>query len=399
MELTPERLPAQLAAEPLRPAYLVAGPEPLRVLEAADAVRVQARAEGIDEREVFEADARDFDWDTLASTFRAPSLFATRRLVELRLPTAKPGKDGAEAIAEFCREPPQDVVLLVTGGEWSRQHGGKWSEAIARIGHVVVAWQVKPHELPDWIERRLRARGLVAQRDAVERLAERVEGNLLAAAQEIDKLALLLKNNPVARSATTTPPLPPGEGKGRGRPDVEEPASAPRGATIASREDAASMAQDGILTADMMDALVADAARFDVFRLVDAAMNGQGAQVSRMLAGLRAEGDAVPALLGMVVMELQRGAALARVQARGGNLGAEFKAQRIWESKQAAYRRALQRHPAARWERFVVEAGQVDRIAKGRAPGDAWQRLERLLLAVAERTASGLVPQSPSAAG
>ena len=341
MELTPARLATQLAAEPLRPAYLIAGPEPLLVLEAADAVRAAARAQGIAEREVFDADGRDFDWDTLEATFRAPSLFASRRLVELRLPTAKPGKDGSEAIVGFCADPPPDVILLITGGEWSKQHAGKWSDAVARVGHVVIAWAIKSHDLPDWIERRLQSKGLRAEREAVQRLADRIEGNLLAAAQEIDKLVLLSD-----------------------------------GETI----DAA-----------RMDSLVADAARFDVFRLVDAAMNGQGAQVSRMLAGLRAEGEAVPALLGMVVMELQRAAALARVQARGGNLANEFKAQRVWESKQAIFRRALQRHAAPRWERFVSEAGKVDRIAKGRAPGDAWLALERLLLAVAEPKALRLL--------
>jgi len=341
MELTPARLATQLAAEPLRPAYLIAGPEPLLVLEAADAVRAAARAQGIAEREVFDADGRDFDWNTLEATFRAPSLFASRRLVELRLPTAKPGKDGSEAIVGFCADPPPDVILLITGGEWSKQHAGKWSDAVSRVGHVVIAWAIKSHDLPDWIERRLQSKGLRAEREAVQRLADRIEGNLLAAAQEIDKLVLLSD-----------------------------------GETI----DAA-----------RMDSLVADAARFDVFRLVDAAMNGQGAQVSRMLAGLRAEGEAVPALLGMVVMELQRAAALARVQARGGNLANEFKAQRVWESKQAIFRRALQRHAAPRWERFVSEAGKVDRIAKGRAPGDAWLALERLLLAVAEPKALRLL--------
>jgi DNA polymerase-3 subunit delta len=110
-----------------------------------------------------------------------------------------------------------------------------------------------------------------------------------------------------------------------------------------------------------------------------------------MLAGLRAEGEAVPALLGMVVKELQRTAAVARVQARGGNLAADFKAEQIWESRQAAYRRALARHPAPRWERFEAEAGLVDRMAKGRAAGDAWIALERLLLAVAEARAQALL--------
>jgi len=140
-----------------------------------------------------------------------------------------------------------------------------------------------------------------------------------------------------------------------------------------------------------MQSLVADAARFDVFRLIEGALNGQGAQAVRMLAGLRAEGEAVPALMGMVVMELQRMAVLARVKARGGNLGAEFKAQRIWDAREAAYRRALERHPPGRWERFVAAAGEVDRVAKGRGDGDAWRLLERLLLAVADARAVPLL--------
>ena len=350
MDLKLDRLASQLGAEPLRPAYLIAGPEPLLVLEAADAVRAAARVQGITEREVFDAEGqREPDWAALESTFRAPSLFASRRLVELRLPTGKPGTEGAKVIAEFCADPPADVTLLVTAGDWSMKHGGKWSEAIARAGHVVVAWTVKPHELVDWIERRLRAKGVRADREAVQRLAERVEGNLLAAAQEIDKLVLL------------------GIGS-----------------------------DGGVLDAARMGALVADAARFDVFRLVDAAMNGQGAQVSRMLEGLRAEGEVVPALLGMIVKELQVAAALAQVQARNGNLASEFKVQRIWDSKQAMYRRALQRHDAGRWQRFVAEAGKVDRIAKGRArvgaePADPWLALERLLLAVADSKALRLL--------
>ena len=341
MELSPERLTAQLDGEPLRPVYLIAGSEPLSVLEAADAVRAQARAQGYAEREVFDADGRDFDWDALAMSFRAPSLFSSQRLIELRLPTAKPGKEGAEVIADYCAQPPGDVALLITGGDWSRQHGGKWSEAVARAGHLVVAWPVRPDQMAGWVETRLRRKGVQADRDAVQRLVERVEGNLLAAAQEIDKLALLADGKPI---------------------------------------DAA-----------RMESLVADAARFDVFRLIDAAMNGHGVRVSRMLAGLRAEGEAVPALMGMVVKELLLVAALARVQARGGNLAAEFKAQRVWDSKQATYRRALQRHAAPHWERFVVEAGRIDRIAKGRAAGDAWQVLERLLLVVSDAKARPLL--------
>lgn len=143
MELKPERLAAQLGAEPLRPAYLVAGAETLLVLEAADAIRARARDCGYGEREVFDADGRDFDWNTLDASFRAPSLFSAQRLIELRLPTGRPGKEGAEVIAGYCAAAaqaardgagPPEIVLLVTAREWSRQHGGRWSEAIAGVG-------------------------------------------------------------------------------------------------------------------------------------------------------------------------------------------------------------------------------------------------------------------------
>ncbi|TXH63741.1 MAG: DNA polymerase III subunit delta, partial [Thermomonas sp.] len=218
--------------------------------------------------------------------------------------------------------------------------------AIGRAGHACIAWQVKPHELGGWIDRRLRSRGVKATPDAVARLTQRIEGNLLAAAQEVDKLALLMQ--------------------GDGSPKL--------------------------LDADTMEALVADSARFDVFRLLDAALNGQAAQVSRMLAGLRAEGEAVPALMGMVVKELQTVAALARAR----NFAAECKALRIWDSKQAVYKRALGKHPPERWQRFLAEAGRVDRIAKGRVrigeeSPDAWLQLERLLLAMADKGATRLL--------
>jgi DNA polymerase-3 subunit delta len=342
MELKPEQLASRSATDPLYPVYLIAGPEMLRVLEAADAVRAQARAQGIGEREVFDADGRDFDWNTLDASFNAPSLFSARRLIEVRLPSGKPGKEGAEVISAFCANPAPDVILLITAGEWSKAHQGKWADAIARVGAIAIAWSIKPHELSGWIESRLRAKGLRADRTAVQVLADRVEGNLLAAAQEIDKLVLLA------------------EGK--------------------------------MLDAATMESLVADAARYDVFRLTDAMLAGQADHVSRMLAGLRAEGDVVAGLMPMVVKELLRTAALARVQARGGNLGAEMKAQGIWETKQAPFKRALQRHASpARWDRFVAEASRIDRIAKGRGDGDAWVAMERLLLAVADAKAVRLL--------
>ena len=171
MELKPEQLAARGTTEPLYPVYLIAGPETLRVLEAADAVRAQARAQGIGEREVFDADGRDFDWGQLEASFNAPSLFSARRQMEVRLPGGKPGKEGAEVISAFCANPPPDVVLLITAGEWGKAYQGKWSDAIARVGVVAVAWAIKPHELPGWIESRLRSKGLRADRGFGEQRA------------------------------------------------------------------------------------------------------------------------------------------------------------------------------------------------------------------------------------
>lgn len=344
MELNADRLSATLSKEPLRPVYLIAGSEPLLVLEAADAVRAAARAQGMGEREVHDMEGRDADWGALESSIHAPSLFSSQRLIELRLPTGKPGGEGAKLIAGFCANPPPDVVLLIVASEWSKSHAGKWSEAVAKAGHLVTIWPVKPHELGSWIGQRLRSRGLKTTPDAVAQLAQRVEGNLLAAAQEIDKLALLLQG------------------------------------------------ETAVIDAARMADLVADSARFDVFRLTDAALNGQPVQVARVLAGLRAEGEAIPALMGMVVRELTLVAQLAKAR----NFAAECKTLRIWDSKQAVYKRALARHAPERWERLLVEAGRVDRIAKGRVrPGkesfDAWLQLERLLLAVAEKSALRLL--------
>lgn len=255
MELRPEQLARQLEAGTLHPAYLIAGPETLQVLEAADAVRAQARAQGFAEREVFEADGRSFDWSALESSLGAPSLFASRRIIEVRLPTAKPGKEGSAVLSAFCADPPPDVLLLVTGGEWSKKHAGKWSEAINRIGCVVIAWALRPDQLPAWIEQRLRSRGVSADRDAAQLLCDRVEGNLLAAAQEIEKLKLFCDG--------------------------------------------------GQLDLETVQQAVADSARFDVFSLSDALLQGNAQHALRILQGLRGEGVEAPVILWAVSREVR----------------------------------------------------------------------------------------------
>jgi DNA polymerase-3 subunit delta len=223
---------------------------------------------------------------------------------------------------------------MITTQEWAKKSAGKWTEAIARVGHFVTVWAVKPNELNEWLEKRLRSRGLSAEPAALQLLADRIEGNLLAAAQEVEKLALLA----------------PG-----------------------CRLDAA-----------QMERLVADSSRFDVFKLVDSALAGEVSRCARMLRSLRGEGEQVPGLVPILAMELLKLTNLARVVDRGGNVASAMNEARIWDVRQAVYRRALARHPAGRWEEMVAEAGRIDLMAKGRLSGDAWLALERLLTAIAE---------------
>ena len=345
MELRPDRLERQLAGEPLRPVYLVAGAEPLLVQEAADAIRARARDEGYGEREVFDVEG-SFDWNDLTVSLVSPSLFSPRRLIELRMASPRPGVEGAKVLSDYCARTPPDTVLLVVAQDWNRKMAGKWTEAIAAAGHLVPVWPLKPHELGEWLERRLRKRGLVATPDALRRLADRVEGNLLAAAQEIDKLALAI-----------------GPSSG--------PASEP-------------------IDAAQMERLVADSSRFDVFRLIDTALAGEAARAVRMLAALRAEGDQVAGLMPMVAKEVLALATIARAAERSGVVSA-MRAAQVWESKQPLYRRALARHPPSRWETFAAECGRIDRTAKGRGDGDEWRLLERLLVALADGRARTLL--------
>lgn len=320
----------QLAAGELKPVYLLAGEEHLLLLEAADALRARARELGYVEREVFDAEA-NFDWNQLAQSASAMSLFATRKLIDLRMPTGKPGKDGSAAIIEYCENPPPDTVLLITATQWSKAHETSWVAAVEKVGTFVPLWPLKPNELPDWIAQRMASRGLKPTRDAIDALVERVEGNLLAAAQEIDKLALLQGDKP--------------------------------------------------LDAETLEDLVADSARFDVFKLADAALAGDSARALRILAGLRAEGEQVVGLLGWLLNQLQL---LARLSNARGNQAAAFKAERIWPAREAIYKKALSRADRAHWDACLIQAGRVDRIGKGRGSGDAWLELERLLVAIAQ---------------
>jgi DNA polymerase-3 subunit delta len=335
MSLTLAQFHKQIAGAELRPVYLLAGEEHLLLLEAADALRARARELGYVEREVLDADG-SFDWSDLTMAAASMSLFATRRVIDLRLPGGRPGKDGSAAIIKYCDQPAPDTVLLISCTQWSKQHEGAWVSAVEKAGSFVPLWPLKPNEFRDWIAQRMTRSGLKPDADAIEALAERVEGNLLAAAQEIDKLKLLHGDAP--------------------------------------------------LDAATLEDLVADSARFDVFRLADAALAGDGARALRVLAGLRAEGEQVPGLMGWLLNQLQM---LARL-AGSGNLSGALRTERIWPAREGLYRKALQRADAAHWERCLAEASLIDKVSKGRDTGDAWLQLERLIAAIAQPRAGFL---------
>ena len=332
MPLNPAQWQKALAADRLAPVYLLAGEE-LLVLEAADALRAQARRLGYSEREVLDV-GQHFDWDELARAAAGMSLFATRRLLDLRLPTGRPGVEGAKAINAFCADPPPDVTLLVTAMEWSSKHDGAWSKKLDASGTMVVLQAPRPDQWGAWIGARLASRGLSATPDAVALLAQRVEGNLLAAAQEIDKLVAL-------------------HGEGR-------------------------------IDAAAMEDLVADSARYDAFKLTDAAFAGEGARALRILAGLHAEGEELLALMGWLVNQLQ----LALRLANAHDLAAQIRAEHLWQAREQLFRKALRRAPRDHWLQCLARAARIDRMVKGREAGNPWQEAERLIAAIAEPRAA-----------
>lgn len=334
MPRNPAWLSQHLAAGgDLAPVYLLAGDEHLMVLEAADAIRRRARELGYGEREVLEVES-GFDWDALDRAGASLSLFASRRVIDLRLPGGRPGKEGGEAITSFLSRPPPDTVLLITAMTWSRAHETAWVDAVDAAGVFVAYWPLKPGELGPWLAARAHAASVELAPDAIEALIGRTEGHLLAAAQEIDKLRLLADGR---------------------------------------RVDAA-----------LLEELVADSARYDVFKLADAALAGDAARALRIASVLRAEGEPVPALLPYFAGQLGVVLKLAIAVEAGQAPEQAMRAAGVWHAKQAAVRAALNRGRAAFWEARLVDAARVERASKGRLRHcDPWVEFERLVASVA----------------
>jgi DNA polymerase-3 subunit delta len=336
MQLRFDALDAHLG-KPLSPLYVIASDEHLLALEAADKIRKAARAQGFSERDVLVVE-RSFKWSALIEASQSQSLFGDRKLIELRIPTGKPGKDGGQALQQYAANPSPDNVTLITLPklDWATQKTA-WVAALQQAGVFIDIPLVERSQLPGWIGMRLSAQQQSADRQSLEFIADRVEGNLLAAHQEIQKLGLLYP--------------------------------------------------EGKLSFEHIHDAVLNVARYDVFKLNEAMLAGDGARVARMLEGLQGEGEALPLVLWAVAEEIRTLLKLKSAAAVGRPLGMLLKEMRIWGPRERLMEPALRRLSLKQLEAALQEAAQIDKMIKGlRAKayaGDAWDAMLQLGLKIA----------------
>jgi DNA polymerase-3 subunit delta len=342
VQLRAEQLEAQLSRS-VAPLYVIHGDEPLLALEAADAIRAAARKQGCEEREVYTAE-RGFDWSELAQAGASRSLFGGRKIIELRMPTGKPGTQGAAAIAGYCERLGKENVTLVSLPRLRKDdQGSRWFGALAAAGMVVDIYPVDRARLPDWIGARLARQGQRASVEALAFLAERVEGNLLAAHQEVQKLGLL---------------LPEGE-----------------------------------LSAAQVNEAVANVARYDAYDCSAALLAGDTARYVRVLDGLRGEGESPVFIVWALGEELR---ALARIQqglAAGRQIEQLMRENRVWGERQAPMRAAARRIAPPALARALAHAARIDRAAKGVGAGEPWDEFVTLGLELLHGTQAGASSQ------
>ena len=336
MQLRAEALDAHLT-KPLAPLYVIASDEHLLALEAADKIRHAARAQGVSEREVLQVD-RSFKWGELNAANQSQSLFGDRKLIELRIPTGKPGKDGGQALQNYAGNPNPDNVTLITLPklDWATAKAA-WVGSLQQAGVYIEIAQIERNQLSGWIGARLAAQRQSADKQSIDFIAERVEGNLLAAHQEIQKLGLL------------------------------QP--------------------EGKLDFAVIHDAVLNVARYDVFKLNEAMLAGDCARLVRMLDGLEGEGEALPLVLWAVAEEIRTLLKLKAGTEQGKALGVLLKEHRIWGPRERLMEPALRRLTLATLEAALQQAAQIDRLIKGlRAKafaGDAWDAMRELGLKVA----------------
>ncbi len=336
MQLRPEALDGHLA-KGLAPLYVITSDEHLLALEAADKIRSKARSEGYSERDVLTVE-RNFKWGELLAANQAMSLFGDRKLIELRIPGGKPGKDGSAALQHYAKDLNPDTLTLITLPKLDWQTAkAAWVAGLQQAAVYIEIPNVERAQLPGWIGMRLQNQGQGADRHSLDFIADRVEGNLLAAHQEIQKLGLLY--------------------------------------------------EPGKLGFEQVQDAVLNVARYDVFKLSEAMLAGDPARLVRMLEGLKGEGEALPLVLWAVSEEIRTLLKLKSGMAQGRPLGALMKEYRIWGPRERMMEPALRRISLPTLEAAMQQAAQVDRMVKGlrakQFAGDAWDAMLQLALRVA----------------
>lgn len=331
--LAPAQLPQHLESR-LAPLYVLHGDEPLLVIEAGDAIRAAARAQGVTEREVLVV-TQGFKWSQLALASGNISLFGDLKLVDLRIPTGKPGRDGGETLTRYARELDANagVITLITLPQldWATRKVG-WFTALSEAGTVIECNAPELAQLPQWIAGRLARQKQTASREALVFIADHVEGNLLAAHQEIQKLSLLYG--------------------------------------------------EGALTLEQVEDAVLHVARYDTDKLRTALLEGDATRCARLLAGLQGEGAAPPLVLWTMANEIRTLANLRGALDAGQPLDAALKAERVFGPRQALCRRAVQRLRGGALRAALMHAARVDRMIKGLVSGDVWDEFLQLALRV-----------------
>ena len=332
MHASPDQLHAQLTRQ-LAPVYLVTGDEPLQLQECCDLVRREARSQGCTDREVIDAGGSGFDWQEILHSASSMSLFAERKLIELRLPSGKPGAEGSKALCEYLEIASGDDVLLIVAGKIDKQStNSKWFKALDKAGVVVQVWPVDARHLPRWVRQRVSAAGMSIDDEALQLLCDRIEGNLLAASQEVEKLKLLANDSQISARA-------------------------------------------------VLDS-VSDNARYSVFELADKALQGDAAGSLHMLHGLRGEGTEPAVVLWSLTREIRT---LNEVQLEcpnGQGVMQALNARRVWKNRISLMQSALARHNPQSMARLLEQATQVDGSIKGFAGGRPWDNLEDLVLGI-----------------
>jgi DNA polymerase III subunit delta len=331
VQIKPQQLSSTLQ-KALAPVYFISGDEPQQLGELADGIRKAAKTRDFTAREIFFAD-KLFDWKQLNVTAETFSIFADKKIIDLRLPSGTPGVEGAKALTAYCQKLPEDTLLLITAGKITKEaQKSSWFQAIDKVGCVIQVWPLTAQDLHRWIQDRLQQHGITIEPGAVKILADRVEGNLLAAAQEIEKLYVLY-----------------GSGK---------------------------------LNTQQINEVVADSSRYDVFKLVESVLSAQVDKILKILSSLNAEGVASAIVLWALMREARILIGYKAAQSQGEK-DLILKKNGIWGERKQLIFSAIKRLSHAELNKVLVLGAKADRQIKGQQQGDAWETLLTASLSLA----------------